>query len=131
MLISDASELADSRGSGPGSHAWSRDCPWTPPGGESPIRPLCPFHPIHVRLTSQSNILIDENGTPHLAGLGNSYILPMSSARSGEGAGEDTDQVSHRGAELAIQESTPSATSSTHPTKADDIAAFGFMAFEV
>ena len=71
---------------------------------------------------SQPDILIDEDGTPHLAGLGNAYILPNFSAWSGE----DTDKTYHQAAELARQDFT-----SMHPTKADDMAAFGFMAFEV
>ncbi|KAF9647228.1 kinase-like protein [Thelephora ganbajun] len=77
------------------------------------------------------NILVDNDGTPHIAGLGNAYVLSHSTAWMAEGR-TSTNQLSRsRAPELAGLGMSPSVPSSTHPTKASDMCAFSVMAFEI
>ena len=80
----------------------------------------------HLRPTSQTNILIDKDGTTHLTGLGNARILPDSPAVD-DGMGTDRTHAP----ELATLGMSLGETHTMHTTKASDMYAFGVMAFEV
>ena len=91
--------------------------------------PTLSWHTIHLSVVTQMNILIDRNGTPRIAGLGNGYILPHS-------AGKAESTTAERVSRNCPPESTwpgvsPRITGATHPTKAGDVYAFSVMAFEV
>jgi len=75
--------------------------------------------------------MVDKDGTPRIAGLGNSYILSPSTTSKAEG-GTSTDRLSRgRPPESTRWEIPSNWISVTHPTKASDMLDFGFMAFEV
>ena len=77
------------------------------------------------------NILVDKDGTPRIAGLGNAYILSRSIVWESEG-GTSTGRLSRSPRSGSTwREISSNATSVTHPTKAGDMLAFGFAAFEV
>ena len=77
---------------------------------------------------SQTNVLVNKDGTPRLAGLGNAHILSNSTTWMMEGrAGADRTHAP----ELTVPGVSSSGTEATHPTKASDMYAFGVMAFEV
>jgi len=72
-----------------------------------------------------SNVLVDADGTPRIAGLGNATISGLAGPTM-----EDeipTGQV----AAPELMGMHPSVINSTHPTKADDMHDFGVMAYEV
>ncbi|KAF9649159.1 hypothetical protein BDM02DRAFT_3186563 [Thelephora ganbajun] len=78
-----------------------------------------------------ANILVDKDGTIRIAGLGNAYVLPHSTAWTAEG-GTRTDRLSRSCApELARPGMLSNVPDSTHPTKASDMYAFGVITFEV
>jgi len=80
---------------------------------------------------SQANILIDKDGIPHIAGLGNVAILPQSTAWTVEGR-TSADRLSRRRApELTCPGMLPNANDPTHPTGASDMYSFGVMTWEV
>ena len=82
------------------------------------------YHIAHIPFASQSNILVDKDGTPRIAGLGNAFILPQGKM--------STDRLSRsRAPELAGLGASSNLANPTHPTKASDMYAFGVMAFEV
>ena len=73
--------------------------------------------------------MIDRDGTPRLAGLGNVYVLPNSTAWEMENRA-GTSRI--HSPEMTVPEVSPGGSDqATHPTKASGICAFGFMAFEV
>ena len=75
--------------------------------------------------------MIDQDGAPRIAGLGNVNILHGSRAWTPEGYAS-TDRL--RGSqvpELAEQGLSPDVTNRANPTRASDMHAFGVMAFEV
>ena len=82
----------------------------------------------HLRLVSQTNVLVDKDGAPHLAGLGNAYILPGSTAWIMEG-GAVIDRV--HAPEPAVPGMSPAEAEAAHPSKVSDVHDFGLMAFEV
>jgi serine/threonine protein kinase len=86
------------------------------------------MHTCHARPVSQTNVLVDKDGVPHLAGLGNAYILPTSTAWT---MARRTGTDCTHGPELTVPGMSPGCADSTHPTKAVDMYAFGVMAFEV
>lgn len=82
----------------------------------------------HLGLMSQANVLVDKEGAPHLAGLGNAYI-PLHSTIW---MLEDRMGTEHAYApELTAPETLLDWTDSAHSTKAINMYAFGVMAFEV
>ena len=83
-----------------------------------------------MSLVAQRNILVDKDGTLRIAGLGNAYILPHSTAFEAE-CGVGTGGLPRGRIELAWSEMTSNVTDSTQPTKANDMYSFGVMAFEV
>jgi len=111
-------------------HARHGRFPWRSPNGMPPIHPTCnSCHTIHSCAVSQANILVDKDGTPHIAGLSNASILPHSTV---EGARTSADRLSRRRApELIWPGTSPNANDPTHPTDASDMYAFAVMAWEV
>ena len=71
---------------------------------------------------------MDEDGIAHLAGLGNAHIL-LDSTVTAMG-GEMSIDRAHK-PELNGPGVSPGDTDAAHPTKADDMYAFGVMIFEV
>jgi len=85
---------------------------------------------IHIYPVSQANILVDKD-TVRIAGLGNATIPPRSAAWTVEGE-TSTAKLPHGHApELARPETLPDLTNPTHPTKAEDMCAFGVVSWEV
>lgn len=80
----------------------------------------------------QANILVDKDGAAWIAGLGNTSILPHSTARTVREGRTSTDRLPHsRTPEPTWPGRSPNLTDPTQPTKADDVCAFGAMAWEV
>ena len=80
---------------------------------------------------SQANILIDKDGIPQIAGLGNATTLPHSKAWTVEGR-TGSDRLSRRRApELTCPGTLPNANDPAHPTEVSDMYAFGVMTWEV
>jgi len=75
----------------------------------------------------QTNILVDKEGTPQIAGLGSASTLSHSSGWT-TGDRASSDRLSRNRAPEMIQ---PGVAQSTHPTKSSDMYAFGIMAWEV
>ena len=74
---------------------------------------------------------MDKDGTPRIAGFGNTYILSRSTTSKAEG-GTNINRLSRsRRPESTRRGISSSGIGVTHPTKADDMLAFGFVAFEV
>ncbi|KAF9645215.1 kinase-like protein [Thelephora ganbajun] len=77
------------------------------------------------------NILVNEEGTVRIAGLGNAYVLPHSPAWTAD-SGTSADRLSRsRAPELTRPGMSPSVPNSTNPTKASDMYSFGVTAFEI
>ena len=73
--------------------------------------------------------MVDGNGIPHIAGLGNACVLPRS--RSWTPQGETAaDPLYFNDSHELTWPVTPSNTLDV-PTKADNIYAFGVIAYEV
>lgn len=96
----------------------------------------CSLYTINIRLILKPNILVDNTGTPRIAGLGNTSALPNSTTRTraGREGNASADRLSRS---LAPELVWPGVSTNltdplhTHPTKASDIYAFGVMAWEV
>lgn len=74
-------------------------------------------------------ILANKDGTPHIAGLGNAYLLPYSSARTLRSSTELPSDG--RAPESSWPGMSLGATSSACLTKANGMCAFGVVIFEV
>ena len=84
---------------------------------------------IHAHVAVQTNILVDKDGTPHIAGLGNAYVLPHFMARTPR---TSTELPSHsRASESSWAGMVLHGASATHRTEANDMRAFGAVIFEV
>lgn len=85
-------------------------------------------HSTHVHLIPQANILVGEEGTVRIAGLGNASILSHPTVEGKAG----TDRLSRGNApEMAWPGVPPNLTDPTRPTKVSDMYAFGVVAWEV
>lgn len=113
-------------------HSQPGHCPWKLSDGMPYIYSAHSHQIIHVRPTSQTNILVDKDGTPRIASLESAYILPHPTALVVEDSKAVTDRIFRS---LAPEFSGPGLSSDTadhtHSTKASDMYAFGVMAFEV
>lgn len=75
--------------------------------------------------------MVDKDGTPQIAGLGNTSIIPHSAAWTVDDR-TSADRLSHGCApELAWPPKPSDLTGPVHPTVVDDMYAFGVMAWEV
>ena len=77
----------------------------------------------------QSNILVDKDGAPHVAGLGNGHIPSHPVGRTGSTAAKRISRSCQP--ESNWPGVSPRITGATHPTTAGDAYAFGVMVFEV
>ena len=75
------------------------------------------------------NILVDKEGIPYIAGLGNAYITPRSPSRAVEG-GTKTNRVSREGSTELSQLGATFSVAGV-PIKAIDMYSFGVTAYEV
>ena len=80
---------------------------------------------------SQANILVDKDGAPRIAGLGNASILPHSTVRTVEFRASAERLPSSRVPVLTWPVESPNRTDPAPPTKASDMHAFGVIAWEV
>ena len=78
---------------------------------------------------AQANILVDNDGIPHIAGLGNAHILPHSTPWALKD-GAVVDQLSYDSPPELTWSGTFSNLTDV-PTKAYNMYAFGVMAYEV
>jgi serine/threonine protein kinase len=95
----------------------------TPRDRTPSLRSTRSSHIIHHHLTSQANILVDENGTALIAGLGSASVLSHSAGPTAEGR-TSAGRLSRSDAPEVVR-------GSSLPTKASDMYAFGVMTWEV
>ena len=125
------SPTASGDSSSPGQHARPEHRPRSPPDGT--LSP-CPTHScriIHVRLTSQANILVDKDGTPRIAGLGNAFAFSHSTVQKMEGRASADRPPRGHALGLTWSVKSPHISDPTYLTEASDMYAFGVMAWEV
>ena len=102
----------------------------SPRGGAHFFYLIHSCHTIHI--LSQANILVDKDGTAWIAGLGNTFILPRPTAGTVPENRTGTIRLSRSHAPgWTWPRMSPDRTDPAHPTKADDMYAFGVLAWEV
>lgn len=95
------------------------------------IHPINSYHTSDVLVTSQTNILVNRDGTIRIAGLGNASILRHSTALTVESRTSAGRPLRSPAPGMAGPGMSADMTDATHTTKADDVYHFGVMAFEV